>query len=138
RRPDASALLAAAGFVERTREARLTDLGLRCDGDAPPVRGVEVEALGAAERAGVLEGDVLAGWWPVRCDTREIDPSVETRFRFGLASFDPDAGEIHLGVLRDGVDSTVSVTPRIAGGGRRRTLEPTAAAESFFRLRVRD
>ncbi|MFG0317439.1 MAG: hypothetical protein ACF8XB_09210, partial [Planctomycetota bacterium JB042] len=133
RRPDAAPTLRRLGFRDAEIDAPLTYLGFRTDAEEPYCTVLEIDRASPAARAGVRVGDVLTGWWPTRGDRPEIGPSVETRFRFGMTMFDPEAKEVHLGVRRNGEDRTIDVAPRLERGGVRRGFAPTEATAAYLR-----
>ena len=115
--PPAEELLALAGFRRGPRPVDLAYVGLRTEeADGGRVRAVDPD--GPAARAGVREGDVITGLFPLRQDGATVKGRAP-RHDFGLTLFEPGRPGAYLGVRRGDEDLQLPVEPeRLEGAGR--------------------
>lgn len=132
--PSVDEALVAAGF-ERI-PADLAYTGIAVAGGGPLGTVTAVDPDGPAAACGIRPGDVITGCWPCREVRPRVPPAAATEFRFGLDLFDPAAaGEVNVGVLRDGEDLTVKIRPRPRPGGFHwRAAGDGSRAAAFFAL----
>lgn len=133
--PEVAASLERAGFRLENRAVPLTYLGLQAEGEGLGARIVRVDEDGPAAQAGIRAGDVVRGYSPTRDGTVVAEGELATSFRFGLALFEPAAKSVQLWLDRDGVEIEVRIVPRpMSGGLERRTADPGASLDPFFRF----
>jgi hypothetical protein len=128
--------LARVGFDVRAAPEPLTYLGARADGEGPGSTVLAVDPDGPAARAGMRAGDVITGFFPVRSGPRPtIAPTVDTEFRFGLATFEPGRDGAFVNVARGAAELALEITPRLIEGGSLELVSPAGeATDGFFRV----